>query len=575
MYQIKCDDYILLDIREENLIVQNPKVKVAVNTIGSCSFTIHQNHPYYDRLRKLKSVFEVSDETGVIFRGRMTDDETDFYNSKSVDIEGAMGYFNDSIVRPYDFPGDFLEDTEYIEARENGNVIEFYLKWLIDRHNEQVSDFQRFKLGTVTVSDSNNFIARADSEYPSTWEVLKTRLFESELGGFLCIRYEADGNYIDYLSEFTLTNTQSIQFGENLLDFISEVDATSVYSAILPLGAEIATTVKENGEVIRSRLILRAIRDCEYDEDLVKEGDILYSKSAVEAYGWIFAPTASVTWDNVTDGNNLLEKAAEFLKTTGLKLANTIKVTAADLHFTDDEIQSFRIYRNVRVSSLPHGHDEIYQLTELDIDLLNPQNTKITVGNTELSLIDANSQLQSTTVRRIQSVEAETVKNKKEISEVKNQAVTKTICDEMISAALKSYVKTSSYNEFKQTVETEFEKLSAEISVHSDTGWIDLELQSGISVGSENAYLKGRLKDNVLYIKGDVVGISANQECFAQVPESLIPDNMTSTCFNAVYDMLHFCGMRLISDGHLYVTSNATGSWDTTKNTTVNVAICV
>ena len=207
--------------------------------------------------------------------------------------------------------------------------------------------------------------------------------------------------------------------------------------------------------------------------------------------------------------------------------------------------------------------------------MLNPQNTEITVGSTKLTLTDANSKKQSTTIKRIQSVEAETVKNKKEILEVKNQTITKTMCDEMISAALKSYVKTSSYNEFKQTVETEFEKLSAKISVHSDTGWIELELQSGISVGSENAYLKGRLKDNVLYIKGDVVGISANQECFAQVPEYLIRDNITSICFNAVYDMSHFCGIRLMSDGKLCVTSNSAGSWDTTKNTTVNVAICI
>lgn len=574
MYQIKCDDYILLDLREENLIVQNPKVKVAVNTIGSCSFTIHQNHPYYDRLRKLKSVFEVSDETGVIFRGRMTDDGTDFYNSKSVDIEGAMGYFNDSIVRPYDFPGDLLEDAEYIEAVESGNVVEFYLKWLIEQHNEQVSEFQQFKLGNVTVTDSNNFIARADTTYPNTWEVLKSKLFESELGGFLCIRYEADGNYIDYLSEFTLTNTQSIQFGENLLDFSSDADATAVYSACVPLGAAIVTTSSDENAP-KQRLSLYSITDREYDEDIVKEGDLIYSRSAVDEYGWIFAPTSITTWDNVTTGLALLEKSVEYLKNTGTKLTSTIKVTAADLHFTDDEIQSFRIYKNVRVLSLPHGHDEIYQLTELDIDLLNPQNTKITVGNTELSLIDTNSQLQSTTIKRIQSVEAENVKNKKEISEVKNQAITKTICDEMILTALKSYVKTSSYNEFKQTVETEFEKLSAEISVHSDTGWIELELQSGISVGSENAYLKGRLKDNMLYIKGDVVGISANQECFAQVPEYLIHDNMTSTCFNAVYDMSHFCGIRLMSDGKLYVTSNSAGSWDTTKNTTVNVAICI
>ena len=151
----------------------------------------------------------------------MTEDSADVYNSKAVDLEGAMAYFNDSTVRPFSFPGDFAENAEYITAAESGNVIEFFLKWLIDRHNEQVQEFQRFKLGNVTVSDPNNYLSRSSTEYASTWETLKGKLFESALGGFLCIRYESDGNYIDYLSEFTLTNTQEIVFGENLRDLKS------------------------------------------------------------------------------------------------------------------------------------------------------------------------------------------------------------------------------------------------------------------------------------------------------------------------------------------------------------------
>ena len=100
MYKIKCDDYTLYDHREPDLIVSNPKCKLEVNTVGEASFTIHHNHPYYNTLKPLKSVFEISDEIGVIFRGRMTNNSLDFYNSKAVDLEGSMAFFNDSIVRP-------------------------------------------------------------------------------------------------------------------------------------------------------------------------------------------------------------------------------------------------------------------------------------------------------------------------------------------------------------------------------------------------------------------------------------------------------------------------------------------
>ena len=124
-YQVKCDGFPLLDVRDDDLILGNPKANLEVNTVCGCTFTIHQNHPYYGKLKKLKSVFEVSDDIEVIFRGRMTNDSCEFYNSMLVDLEGAMAYFNDSKVRPYSFPEDWYEDAAYITAAESGNVIAF------------------------------------------------------------------------------------------------------------------------------------------------------------------------------------------------------------------------------------------------------------------------------------------------------------------------------------------------------------------------------------------------------------------------------------------------------------------
>ena len=263
-YQIKCDGFILDDPRDDELTVSNPTVNLEVNTSGGCKFTIHKNHPYYGVLKQKKSVFEVSDDIGVIFRGRMTDSSADFYNSKAVDLEGALAYFNDSIIRPFTFPEDFIEEAGYKTASESGNVIEFFLKWLIDQHNSQVQEFQQFKLGVVTVSDPNNYLSRSNTDYANTWETLKSKLFNSALGGYLCIRYEADGNYIDYLSEFTLTNPQEIVFGENLLDLKSKVDSSGTYSAIIPLGANIETESADGGgnsATAKRRLTIESLPD--------------------------------------------------------------------------------------------------------------------------------------------------------------------------------------------------------------------------------------------------------------------------------------------------------------------------
>lgn len=368
MYYVTCDGYPLLDWRDDDLILTSPRVKLEANTVGEGSFTIYKTHPHYDKLKKLKSVFEVSDENGVIFRGRATGDTIDFDHGMAVDLEGAMAFFNDSVVRPFHFPDDFKENTDYIAAAESGNVIEFFLGWLIDNHNSQVEDFQKMKLGNVTVSDPNNYITRSNSGYASTWEVLKAKLFDSSLEGFLCIRYEADGNYIDYISEFTETNSQEIAFGENILDLKNFTEASGTYSAIIPLGA--------------ASITIEGLEDGDITEDLVKSGDTIYSKSAVAEHGWIYAPTSETTWEDVTNDSNLLTKGAEWLANGGMLFSHGVEVTAVDLHFTDAQIESLRICKNVNVRSSPHGLSEQFPLTCLEIELLNPQNTKITVGKT-------------------------------------------------------------------------------------------------------------------------------------------------------------------------------------------------
>jgi hypothetical protein len=484
MYKVNCDGYPLLDLRDEKLILVNPKVKVETNTVGEGSFTIYKNHPYYGNLKKKKSVFEVSDEIGVIFRGRMTRDTRDFQNGKAVDLEGAMAFFNDSIVPSYNFPEDFLEDDDYITAAESGNVVDFFLDWLISNHNSQTQPFQHFKKGIVTVSDPNNYITRSSSDVQNTWETLKSKLFDSALGGFLCIRYEDDGNYIDYLSEFTLTNTQKVEFGKNLLDLTHDSDSNETYSAIIPFGAEVeleneAEAVEENEEgetaTEKVKLTLESIPDGAITDDIYKitlENGLhaLYSKSAVEEYGWICAPVSETTWDDVTEVQNLLSNGSNWLATQGIMLADTVEITAVDLHFTDDEIRSFRIYRKIDVDSLPHDIESSFDLTKLDIDLLNPQNTKITVGKTKLTLTDQNSKDQSDTIQRIESAEKDIEANRTETTEVKQQMLIQSTtlintCEELIMSALETFVETGDFSEFKQTVESQLTLMAEQMEL--------------------------------------------------------------------------------------------------------------
>lgn len=415
-YKVHCDGYPLLDMRSDELIIFDPNVKLEVNTAGEASFLIYSDHPYYYKLKKLKSLFEVSDDSGVIFRGRMTGDTVDFDKGKAVDLEGVMAFFNDSVVRPFSFPEDFLNAPDYITAAKSGNVIAFFLNWLISQHNEQVSDFQRLKMGVVTVTDPNNYLYRSSSDYKKTWETLKSALFGSALGGYLCPRYEADGTYIDYLAEFDKTNAQPIQYGENLLDLKIENDAGSTYTAAIPKGAT------PEG---KPTVTIAGLDDGEINLDIVKQGEIIYSKSGVENYGWIFAPVSETTWEDVTVAENLLTKSVDWLENVGIMLSSTITASAVDLHLSDAQIQSLRIYRNVNVYSDPHGLKATYPITKLEIPLLKPQSTKITVGATRQTLTEQTGE-QAETIKGFQNQLVEIGKVMKESDAKLEEELTET-----------------------------------------------------------------------------------------------------------------------------------------------------
>lgn len=453
MYQIKCDNYIIYDPRDEELVVINPKCNLEVNTVGGAGFTILATHPYYHKLKLLKSVFEIRQDNDVIFRGRMTGHSRDFDNMMAVDLEGLLAVTNDTVIPPFDYPAGF-SDSANAE-----NVIAHLLHWALEQHNAQVTDSQKLKLGNVTVTDPNNYITRSSTKHLSTWEFLKTKFFGSDLGGYLTARYEDDGTYVDYLADFSLTNTQRISIGENLLDIKNEMGATETYSAILPLG--------------KDDLTIESLSDGELNDDLVKEGKFIYSKSAVESYGWICVPLDTSTWSDVTVASNLQSKAMQYLSGTGMLLSNTITVKAVDLAFTDEQIQSFRINRNVLVDSPVHGvKGASYPLLKLDIDLFKPQNTTITIGGTETTLVDINDDnkhnvdvlIQSTT-NELKGLVGESTSMLQETILEQNSAVLQD-AEAIILSALERYTETLNYDEFKETVESELKVMAESITMN-------------------------------------------------------------------------------------------------------------
>lgn len=368
MYQLTYGQYILYDPRlatqEDKLLVQDPSVHLAVGKAGDMAFTLRPDHPYLGSLRRMRGVVELLDGTVPIYRGRITTDTKDFYGAHRIETEGMLACLNDSVINPFVYPDDFAEDDDYKTAAESGNVVDFFFRWILAQHNSQVSTEQQIKPGVCTVTDSNNYITRSASEYATAMSTISDKLIKSALGGYLLIRYEDDGNYLDYYSALPLTNTQTVEFAENLLDLSSETDGTNIYTAILPEG--------------KDGLTIASLPDGALSDDFVKSGLTIYSKSGVDTYGRI---TRHVKWDDVTVAANLQTKAKAALADNGLSMPETITCKAVDLGWQEG-IQHFRVGRMTALVSTPHDYSASYPLMELAPDILNPGNTQISLGAT-------------------------------------------------------------------------------------------------------------------------------------------------------------------------------------------------
>jgi len=123
MYKVYCDGLPLHDLEKADLFLNNPSVSLEDNDSGQFDFKISPKHPYYDRIKKLKSVVTVLHNDVEIFSGRPTEERSDFYKNKKVVCKGELDYLTDSIQRP----------AEYHNMTVRG-----FLETMIEIHNAQV-----------------------------------------------------------------------------------------------------------------------------------------------------------------------------------------------------------------------------------------------------------------------------------------------------------------------------------------------------------------------------------------------------------------------------------------------------
>lgn len=365
MFRIKSDNYEIYNLKnEKKYIVESPKLTQELNKSGDLSFYLPPTHPNYERITGLTSRIQLYNNNVLEFAGRTIENKDSFYKKRYIKVEGELSYLCDSIQRL---------------AVYRCTPLQFFTQ-IIQNHNSQVEEAKRFNVGMFTISDANNYIYRY-TNYEDTLTVLNEKLIKS-LGGFLRVRYANGNRYLDLLEDYGKTNSQVIRFGKNILDLDKYIKFSSIKTAMIPLGTETDETVSTQDETgtIKKRLTITDYPDGEYG-DIVKSGDMIYSKSGVQNYGYIFASKEDSTFKDVTLAENLYSKSVSKLNSL-LNSSLTIELNAIDLNLINVDIEKIELGDRIKVLSPPHNLNEYFVVSKIVKDLSNPKNNKITLGNT-------------------------------------------------------------------------------------------------------------------------------------------------------------------------------------------------
>ena len=397
MYKIYLGDTLIFDDDEisKTSFLSEPTLEMEVGKAVTFTFTIYPEHPNYNGFSKLTSRVWVEQNGERIFYGRVLSSEDNFIGARKITCEGTLAFLNDSIIRPFDF------STFTFERKTPQQLLSYF----ISEHNSQVELGRRITLGTVTVTmPEGNYLSPANTSYDSTMQNINKYLLD-ECGGYLLIRYDNGVAYLDYLSDFTVQSNQTIELGKNLVDVTQIIEADDVATVIIPLGNDEEVEEEyidpETHEVlthtVRQPITIKGVIDPDTEEEITV--DYIRNEDLIDLYGVIFR-SVSFDCDLRID---LYTQAKAYVESLSM-LTKSIELTALDLSRIDASLDSFRIGTKVHMKSEYHGIDDYIPVTKISLNILHPEDSKLTLGNSNSSFTEGNTRQANKTNKIIEKM---------------------------------------------------------------------------------------------------------------------------------------------------------------------------
>ena len=349
-----------------SLALLSAELDLRAGQAGTFTFSLAPDNVAYNDFKKLTSYIDVYRDTVLLFSGRVIEITEDFTLVRTITCEGLLAILADSVFRPITF----------------NDTLQSLVQTMIESHNEQVGADKQLTIGTITIEDE--YVYRAYEEYDTTIGRLMDLV--DSYGGYMTITKQNDVLYFDWRESIAGLNQQGINFGQNLLDLTQEESAAELVTILVPLGAQI-----ENEDGTNTRLTIAAVND---------GLDYIENAEAIAEYGQV---VGIQVWDNVTVDTILKSKAQAWLNAQAVNKVS-IRVSAADLAFADSMIDYFMIGQTIPVKSAVHGIDANFVALEQHLNLLDPTQDQMTLGNTVQGYISTLSKAVKSNTALVESV---------------------------------------------------------------------------------------------------------------------------------------------------------------------------
>lgn len=289
----------------------------------------------------------------------------------------------------------YLNDTAQVAYYQEGNSIRAFMQQVITVHNAMLpnSPEKHFKVGNITVEDFNEEMEKYIDDGDNTMDVVKKKLID-QLGGYILLREETDGLYIDYLSTVgEVTQTRFI-LGRNIKTYSREIDPSEVKTIIMPLGAEIELPDDASEESLKEMGVKRVNISSVNDGSLVIEHEGL-----IEEFGEHVRP---VVFDDVKDPTVLKQKGEDYAQSQIAAMLN-YKITPLDLSLKKgEEYEAFgaiELYNWYQIYMPIFDSYETLQVIQKDIDIINFMTSSIQVASREVTLSEYRRVMRKSTAK--------------------------------------------------------------------------------------------------------------------------------------------------------------------------------